>query len=157
MSESRSETVVDHQSQSIAEKSPTLSTYVHPSDTPGSVLIPTKLTGSENYGLWRRSMKIVLQVKRKLGFVKGNCRKHQFSEELHEDWDTCNAIVLSWIMNTVSTSFLSGIVYSSNADLVWEDLKERFDKVNRVRIFQLLKEIATLSQGTDYLLCISLS
>ncbi|XP_075095165.1 uncharacterized protein LOC142173467 [Nicotiana tabacum] len=83
--------------------------FVHPSDTPSSILIPVKLTGSENYGLWRRSMRITLQAKRKLG----------------------------------------GIVYASNAHLVWEDLRERFDEVNRVRIFQLHTEIATISQGTD--------
>ncbi|XP_075087880.1 uncharacterized protein LOC142169851 [Nicotiana tabacum] len=32
---------------------------------------------------------------------------------------------------------------------VWEDLWGCFDKVNRVRIFQLHREIATISQGTD--------
>lgn len=87
------------------------------------MLIPTKLTVSENYGLWRRSVTIALQAKRKLGFVTGNCRKDQFSEELHEDWDTGNAISLSWIMNTVSMCLLSGIVYSSDAHHIWEDLK----------------------------------
>ncbi|XP_070010092.1 uncharacterized protein [Nicotiana sylvestris] len=48
----------------------------------------------------------------------------------------------------VRSSF-GGIVYASDAHLVWEDLRERFDKVNRVRIFQLHREIATLSQGTS--------
>ncbi|XP_006352446.1 uncharacterized protein [Solanum tuberosum] len=140
----------DRQTQVITEKiNNTHPLFVHPSDTPGSVLIPTKLTGSENYGLWRRSMTIALQAKRKLGFVNGTCRKEQFGTDLHEDWETCNAIVLSWIMNTVSMHLLSGIVYSSNAHLVWEDLKERFDKVNRIRIFQLHREIAMISQGTD--------
>ncbi|XP_019242160.1 PREDICTED: uncharacterized protein LOC109222244, partial [Nicotiana attenuata] len=123
--------------------------FVHPSDTPSSILIPVKLTGSENYGLWRRSMKIALQAKRKLGFVLGTCKKDSFKFELHEDWETCNAIVLSWIMNIVSPDLLSGIVYASNAHLVWEDLRERFDKVNRVRIFQLHREIATIAQGTE--------
>ncbi|XP_015167266.1 uncharacterized protein [Solanum tuberosum] len=122
---------------------------VHPSNTPGSTLIPTQLIGSDNYGLWRGSICIALQAKRKLGFITGTCRKNQFSADLHEDWETCNAIVLSWIMNTVSKNPLSGIVYTSNAHLVWEDLKERFDRVNRVRIFQLHREIATISQGTD--------
>ncbi|XP_075087876.1 uncharacterized protein LOC142169849 [Nicotiana tabacum] len=84
--------------------------FLHPSDTPSSVLIPIQLTGSENYGLWRRTIRIALQVKRKLG----------------------------------------GIAYASDVHLVWEDLKERFDKGNRVRIFQLHREIATISQGTDY-------
>ncbi|XP_070020336.1 uncharacterized protein LOC142180913 [Nicotiana tabacum] len=94
-------------------------------------------------------MRIALQAKWKLGFITGTCNKDQFRPELHEDWETCNAIVLSWIMNIVLPDLLSGIVYASNAHLVWEDLKERFDKVNRMRIFQLHLVIATISQGTD--------
>ncbi|XP_019224271.1 PREDICTED: uncharacterized protein LOC109205958 [Nicotiana attenuata] len=123
--------------------------FVHPSDTPDSVLIPIQLKGSENYGLWRRSMKIALQAKMKLGFVDGKHTKATFPAALHEDWKTCNAIVLSWIMNNVSPDLLSGIVCASNARAVWEDLRERFDKVNRMRIYQLHREIAKISQGTD--------
>lgn len=52
--------------------------YLHPSNAPGSVLCPVKLTGSENYGLWRRSMRIALLAKRKLGFVTGSCKKASF-------------------------------------------------------------------------------
>ncbi|XP_019236626.1 PREDICTED: uncharacterized protein LOC109216863 [Nicotiana attenuata] len=73
-------------------------------------------------------MRIALQAKRKLGFVTGACVKESFPVALHEDWETCNAIVLSWIMNTVSPHLLSGVVYASNAHLVWKDLQERFDK-----------------------------
>ncbi|XP_070048914.1 uncharacterized protein [Nicotiana tomentosiformis] len=123
--------------------------FVHPSDTPSSVLIPVQLKGSENYGLWRISMKIALHAKQKLGFVDGKHTKASFLAALHKDWETCNAIVLSWIMNTVSPDMLSGIVYASNARAVWEDLCERFDKVNQMRIYQLHREIATISQGTD--------
>nr|XP_019067572.1 uncharacterized protein LOC109119478 [Solanum lycopersicum] len=123
--------------------------YLHPSDTPGSVICPVKLTGSENYGLWRRSMRIALQATRKLGFVMGTCTKASFETKYHDQWDTCNAIVLSWLMNTVSSNLLSGIVYASDPSLVWGDLKERFDKVNRVRIYQLHREIATIAQGID--------
>lgn len=52
-------------------------------------------------------------------------------------------------MNSVSKNLLNGIVYGSNAHAVWKDLKERFNKVNRMRIFQLHKQISTLSQGTN--------
>ncbi|XP_055808314.1 uncharacterized protein LOC129876859 [Solanum dulcamara] len=123
--------------------------YVHPSDTSGCVLAPVKLIGSENYGVWSRAMRISLLAKKKLGFVTGACKKESFDESLHEQWETVNAIVLSWIMNTVSESLLSGIVYASNAHLVWEDLKESFDKVNRVRTFQVHTAIANLKQGTN--------
>ncbi|XP_009628797.1 uncharacterized protein [Nicotiana tomentosiformis] len=80
-------------------------------------------------------MRIALQPKRKLGFVTGTC-KESFKEALHEDWEICNAIVLSWIMNTVSKNLFSGIAYASNAHMVWKDLRERFDK--RQRLLQFL-------------------
>nr|XP_016495976.1 PREDICTED: uncharacterized protein LOC107814988 [Nicotiana tabacum] len=73
--------------------------YLQPCDTPGSSLISIQLTGSENYALWSRSMKIGLIGKSKLGFVDGRCTKDKFDRSLHELWEKCNAIVLSWIMN----------------------------------------------------------
>ncbi|KAH0723558.1 hypothetical protein KY289_006602 [Solanum tuberosum] len=94
-------------------------------------------------------MRIALLGKRKYGFVTGACSRTLYPDALHEQWETCNAIVLSWLMSTVSEKLLSGIVYATTAYTVWEDLKERFDKVNRMRIHQLHREIHTLSQGTD--------
>ncbi|XP_070012657.1 uncharacterized protein [Nicotiana sylvestris] len=89
--------------------------YLQPTDTPGSSLISLRLTGSDNYALWSRSMRIGLLGKSKLGFVDG---------------------------------LLSTVVYASNAHKVWEDLKERFDKVNGSRVLYLHREIHTLTQGT---------
>lgn len=62
-----------------------------------------------------------------------------------------NAIVLSWIMNSVSKEIFSGIVYSTDATIVCNDLKERFDKINGSRIFSLHCEIGRLIQGIDFL------
>lgn len=71
-----------------------------------------------------------------------------YPSSMHEQWERCNAIVLGWIMNTVSKSLVSTVIYGSDAHTVWEDLRERFDKVNASRAFYLHKEIVTLSQGT---------
>lgn len=68
-----------------------------------------------------------------------------YREELHDQWETCNAIVLSWLMSSVSAELLNGIVYATNAHEVWEDLKERSDKVNHIWLYQLHREINTLS------------
>uniref|UniRef100_A0A3Q7GHU4 Reverse transcriptase Ty1/copia-type domain-containing protein n=1 Tax=Solanum lycopersicum TaxID=4081 RepID=A0A3Q7GHU4_SOLLC len=71
-----------------------------------------------------------------------------YPSSMHDLWDRCNAIVLGWIMNSVSKGLLSTVIYGSDAHRVWEDLRERFDKVNASRAFFLHKEIVTLSQGT---------
>lgn len=123
--------------------------YVHPSDTQGSILTSIKLQGSENYSLWSKSMKLVLQGKNKLGFVLGTCKKENYQSNLHDLWDRCNAIVLGWILNTVSKELITSVIYGSDAHKVWEDLRERFNKVNASRVFFLHKEIATLTQGTS--------
>ena len=76
--------------------------YIHPSDTPGSVLVSEQLTGTENYGIWSRAMTVSLRAKNKLGFVDGSCKKSEFNQSLHAQWERCNSLVLAWIFNTVS-------------------------------------------------------
>lgn len=118
-------------------------------DNSGAMLISIQLTGAENFSVWSRAMRIAILGRNKLGFIDGTCVKEGFGPNLTALWERCNAIVLSWIMNCVSKELLGGIVYSTNAAAVWSDLKERYDKVDGSRIFQLHKEIASISQGTN--------
>ncbi|XP_075099347.1 uncharacterized protein LOC142176162 [Nicotiana tabacum] len=117
--------------------------FLQPCDTPSSSLISIKLTGHENYALWNRSMRVSLLSKSKLGFVDGRYTKDKFPSSLHELWEKCNVIILSWIMNPVSNEFLSGMVYTSSAQKVWADLRESFDKgISSVLVyFSKLKEL----------------
>ncbi|KAH0678489.1 hypothetical protein KY284_019574 [Solanum tuberosum] len=123
--------------------------YLHPSDTPGSSLVSIQLTGQENYAIWSRSMRLGLLGKSKLGFVDGKHPREVFPSSLHDLWEKCNAIVLSWIINSIRKDLLSSVIYASNASKVWIDLKERFDKVDGSRIHYFHKEIHTMSQGTS--------
>ncbi|KAK4718419.1 hypothetical protein R3W88_016757 [Solanum pinnatisectum] len=96
--------------------------HVHPlylsfSDVPGAVRSGIQLVRMENYTLWSRTMKLNLLTKNKLGMI---LKKKQ--------WDRCNAMVISWIVSNVSKELVSGILFRSNATLVWSNLKERFDK-----------------------------
>ncbi|XP_075099371.1 uncharacterized protein LOC142176180 [Nicotiana tabacum] len=61
-----------------------------------------------------------------------------------------NVIVLSWIMSSIAKGLLRGIMYATNAQAVWEELHERFNKIDGSQTFNVHKEIATLSQGTTY-------
>jgi len=123
--------------------------FLHPYDVSGVQIVSFQLIGIENYSVWFRLMKIVLLGRNKLGMVDGSCKKEDFLG-LENNWERVNAIVLSWIMNSVSKSLLGGIMYASNARVVWDDLFERFNKIDGSRTFNLHKEIATLSQGTSF-------
>lgn len=117
--------------------------YPQAGDALGLVLILLKLTRPNNYTLWSRAMKSALRGKGKLGFMDGTCAKSMYRGELAEQWEKCNAIVLSWIGNTVATELMASIVYASNAKKVWSEFEERFDRSNLTRIFHLWTEIAT--------------
>ncbi|KAH0692735.1 hypothetical protein KY285_019832 [Solanum tuberosum] len=49
-------------------------------------------------------------------------------------------------MGEVSKSLLSGVAFASSALQVWNDLKERFDRVDGSRTYSLHKDIVTLQQ-----------
>lgn len=94
-------------------------------------------------------MKLVLTGKNKLGFLLGTCKNDKYHVPMHHMWERCNAF-LGWITNYVSKDLVSTIIYGLDAHSVWEDLREKFDKINASRAFYLHKEIVTLSQETMY-------
>ncbi|XP_019256505.1 PREDICTED: uncharacterized protein LOC109234921 [Nicotiana attenuata] len=124
--------------------------FLSPADVSGIQIISFQLTSIENYSIWNRSTRAALLGRNKLGLIDGSCKKKKFPKILWNHRERVNAIVLSWIMNSVSKNLLGEIMYASCAQVVWEDLFERFNKVDDSRSFNLHKEIATLSQGTAF-------
>ncbi|XP_073269630.1 uncharacterized protein [Primulina huaijiensis] len=112
-------------------------------------LVNDQLLGVENYGVWSRAMIIALRAKNKIVFIDGSLPRPAVGHATSNQWERCNALVLSWIMNTVSKEIYGGIVYSSDASMVWSDLKEQFDKVNGSRIFSIHRDINRLTQGSS--------
>ncbi|XP_075080586.1 uncharacterized protein LOC142166071 [Nicotiana tabacum] len=103
--------------------------FLRDSDAPGTTLISLKLTGLENYAIWSRANE--------------GCT---VSEEQSR---VCGRYMFSWLSNTVAGELVPSIMYSSSAKKVWDEFKERFDKDNLTRIYQLWAEIASLKQGTE--------
>ncbi|XP_073040030.1 uncharacterized protein [Primulina eburnea] len=123
--------------------------FLHPSDAPGMTIVSEQLTRVENYGVWSRAILIALRAKNKIAFIDGTCVRPPAGNATLNQWERCNALVLSWIMNSVSKDIFSGIVYSSDASAVWSDLKDQFDKVNGSRIFSIHRELGRLTQGNN--------
>ncbi|GJZ00447.1 ribonuclease H-like domain-containing protein [Tanacetum coccineum] len=73
-----------------------------------------------------------LQARNKYGFYDGTCLKESYatSNVLSAQWDRCNAMVLTWIMNVVSQDVYMGLVYSENVVVVWKELNKTYDKVD---------------------------
>ncbi|XP_076951785.1 uncharacterized protein LOC143625299 [Bidens hawaiensis] len=121
--------------------------YLHASDSSTFFIINIKLKGIENYNVWANSMLLALQVKNKIGFIDGTFLKSTNNDVLSRQWDKCNFVVLSWILNSIYEELHLGQVFSKLAIDVWKDLKETYDKVDGSVVFSLYQKINSLSQN----------
>ncbi|PKI51170.1 hypothetical protein CRG98_028457 [Punica granatum] len=123
-----------------------LSVYaVNPSDYTGVSLINYKLTGS-NYLTWSRAMLTALTTKNKVGMIDGTVPRPSEDDPNRARWDVCNALVISWIFNTLDNELQSSIACATVAQALWEDLQERYSQGNETRIYQLKAEIGNMKQ-----------
>jgi hypothetical protein len=125
--------------------------YVHPSEGPHSVLISPKFDGS-NYLAWSRSMQRALGAKNKLSFINGTLPVPDDDDLNRNAWERCNHLVQSWLIASVSDSIAQTVVFHDTSFEVWQDLKERFSKVDRIRIAHLRSSINNLKQGSKSVL-----
>jgi len=125
--------------------------YVHPSEGPKSVIVTPLLTRS-NYLAWSRSMQRTLGAKNKLVFINGSVPKADFDDLNRDAWERCNNLIHSWLVNYVSPQISQTLVFHENAIDVWDELKKRFAKVDRIRIASLCSSINNLKQGSKSVL-----
>ncbi|KAM1349391.1 hypothetical protein ACFX10_003533 [Malus domestica] len=121
--------------------------FIHHSDHPSMMLVSKPLNG-DNYSTWSRAMRISLSAKNKLGFVDGTVT--QPSEKTkpadHATWQRCNDMIVAWIINSIDSEISDSILYMTDAHAIWEELRERYSQSNAPRIFQLQRDIASLTQ-----------
>ncbi|GKB17314.1 putative RNA-directed DNA polymerase [Tanacetum coccineum] len=117
-------------------------------DNPPVVLISNLDAGNPLHNV-EYAMKLALQARNKYGFVDGTRSRDSYadSDVLCAQWDRCNAMVLTWIMNVVSNDVYMGLVYSENAADVWKELNETYDKVDGYVVYNLLQKIGSVKQG----------
>ncbi|KAJ0503468.1 putative retrotransposon gag domain, retrotransposon Copia-like protein [Helianthus annuus] len=123
--------------------------YLHPSDSSSLTIVSIKLKGTENYAVWSSAMKLALEAKNKYGFIDGKYEKLADDHVLAAQWDRCNFVVLTWLLNSVSEELFLGQVFFKLASEVWTNLKETYDKVDGSVVYDLYKRINCISQSSS--------
>lgn len=114
-----------------------------PQDNPSFQLVSHPLDHS-NYRSWSKAMTMALLGKNKFGFVDGSIPKPAADSPNFVAWQRNNNIVASWLLNSLSKEMQIRVLHCSNAANIWEDLRQRFERKNGPRIFQLKRELLTL-------------
>ena len=101
-----------------------------------------------SYRSWRRAVLRALSVKNKTGFINGKIVKPSFTDPSFMQWERCDDMVTSWILNSLSPELRDSLQYVNNAKELWEELEDRYDQTNGCKLYQLQKELNDLVQGT---------
>ncbi|KAH0730027.1 hypothetical protein KY289_001215 [Solanum tuberosum] len=86
----------------------------------------------------------LLRVKQVLSKVV----KPNLDDPSFQQWERCDDMVTSWILNSLSSDLRDSLQYANNAHELWAELEERYDQTNSCKLYQLQKEINDLVQGT---------
>ncbi|GJY65189.1 putative RNA-directed DNA polymerase [Tanacetum coccineum] len=105
------------------------------------------LKGTENYKVWSAAVQLALHTRNKIGFINEKCIREENASPLQDQWDRCNAVVLSWLLGSVSQDVYKGQIFSKNSKVLWDELKETYNKQDGSMIFNLHHKIYTLSQS----------
>lgn len=111
--------------------------YLHPSDTQALTLVAQPLIDSTNYTVWSRAIQMSLRAKNKIGLIDGSCNRESQNAAFRTQWDRCNAVVLSWLINSVSKEITVSITFFENAQDIWNDLREQFNMTDETKVYSL--------------------
>jgi len=97
-------------------------------------------------------MQCALGTKNNLGYINGTIHVLDLQDLNRNAWERCNHLVQSWIINYASDSIAQTIVLYDSAFMFWQDLHERFSKIDRIHNATLYSSFNNLKQGTKSVL-----
>ncbi|XP_021722898.1 uncharacterized protein LOC110690389 [Chenopodium quinoa] len=118
--------------------------YLGSQDRPGDFITPTRLK-ADNYEEWAADIQTALEARRKFEFLDGTINEPS-PPCTKSDWTAINAMLISWISNTIDSDLKSSLSKFREAKPFWDHLKQRFAQTNGPRIQQLRSSIAKCEQ-----------
>ena len=101
------------------------------------------------YSNWKRSMRIALSARNKLGFIDGSIPKPDPTDPTFTSWCRCNDMVLSWILGALTRQIGRSVIYSTSAHQMWQELEERYGLTSGAQLFSLHRELNEVTQGNS--------
>lgn len=88
-----------------------------------------------------------LRAKKKIGFIDRTLAKPGDDSPDLELWLSVNSMIVGWIRSSIEPRVRSTVTFITEANKLWENLKKRFEVGNKVRIHQLMEQLASCRQN----------
>ncbi|KAL0391906.1 UNVERIFIED_CONTAM: Retrovirus-related Pol polyprotein from transposon RE1 [Sesamum radiatum] len=120
---------------------------MHGIENAGMTIVTAPMDGT-NYLAWSRAIKLALRGRMKLCFIDGTSLKPDHGHENYDKWIRVDSMVQTWILNSISKNIVGAFLYTKTSRELWLDLEERYGESNGPLVYQLQREITSISQGS---------
>ncbi|KAL0407843.1 UNVERIFIED_CONTAM: Retrovirus-related Pol polyprotein from transposon RE2 [Sesamum radiatum] len=128
--------------------------FIHPSEHSNLTLTSSPLDDT-NFIAWKRAVYVSLGTKMKLGFIGGTFPRPALGSIHFEQWRRVDLMVTSWIWNSMSKDIVESFKFCATSLELWLAIQARYGRSNGPMIYQLQREISSISQCnlslTEYL------
>ncbi|XP_013639631.1 PREDICTED: uncharacterized protein LOC106344880 [Brassica oleracea var. oleracea] len=122
--------------------------YLHKNNHAGLVLVTDLLKTASDFHSWRRSVKMALNVRNKLGFIDGTIPKLSLTHRDYGAWYRCNDNVATWLMNSVSKKIGQRLLFISTVEGIWNNLIFRFKQDDASRVYDIEQRLSKIEQDS---------
>ncbi|XP_019094447.1 PREDICTED: uncharacterized protein LOC109129886 [Camelina sativa] len=123
--------------------------FLHSSDHAGLILVSDRLCTGAEFTSWRRSVRMGLNVRNKLGFIDGTILKPASDHRDFGSWSRCNDMVSTWLMNSVSKEISQSLLFIPTAEGIWKNLLARFKQDDAPRVFEIEQRLNSIQQDAS--------
>ncbi|KAK3007336.1 hypothetical protein RJ639_016752 [Escallonia herrerae] len=104
-----------------------------------------------NYGLWSQVVEMYISGKDKLGYINGDLPQPQETDPSFRKWRTENAVVKSWLINSMDPKLISNYIRFPTAKAVWDAIATTyFDGADTSQVYDLKRKVTRMRQdGLD--------
>ncbi|KAL0451848.1 UNVERIFIED_CONTAM: hypothetical protein Slati_1162900, partial [Sesamum latifolium] len=101
-----------------------------------------------NFLAWSRSVYVSLGCKIKHGFIDGTFPRPAIGSANFEWWRCVDLMVTSWLWNSISKEInVEAFMYVGSSCELWLGLQARYGRNKGLMVYQIQREISSISQG----------
>lgn len=89
-----------------------------------------------------------MSVKKKLGFITGECSRPRYDHHTYKQWERYEDIVTPLILNSLTKEIVDSVGYVQNFAELWKELEDRYGQKHGGKLYQIQQEINDLSHGS---------
>ncbi|XP_074289617.1 uncharacterized protein LOC141614770 [Silene latifolia] len=113
--------------------------YITNHDQPTNSLVDVKFAGRD-FMNWKREIMLALMAKNKEGFITGTCSRPAETDKKYYQWKRVDLLVRQWILHSM---------YVNSSKQLWGKLIERYGQINSLELYQLKKDLGSISQDNS--------